>query len=93
MQKFGISSRIEDTPYGTLVLDHSVLLYGSSSATDQHNSVHCRSAAGGLRRLKGGRHLGFPKTAMSICCWDAQTLGVRLDAFGDSPGCSLLVVW
>jgi hypothetical protein len=75
---------------GTL-LDHSLLLYGSSlSDGNQHNFsplpiVLAGRAAG---QLKGGRHLQFPKdthmTNLLLAMMDK--LGVHSDTFGDSTG-------
>ncbi len=75
---------------GTL-LDHSLVLYGSSlSDGNQHNfsplPVVLAGTASG--RLKGGRHLQFPKdTRMSnLLLAMLDTLGARQEAFGDSTG-------
>jgi hypothetical protein len=75
---------------GTL-LDHSLVLYGSSlSDGNQHNFsplplVLAGSASG---RVRGGRHLQFPKdTRMSnLLLAMLDTLGVRQESFGDSTG-------
>jgi hypothetical protein len=75
---------------GTL-LDHSLVLYGSSlSDGNQHNfsplPVVLAGTASG--RLKGGRHLQFPKdTRMSnLLLAMLDTLGARQETFGDSTG-------
>jgi hypothetical protein len=75
---------------GTL-LDHSLVLYGSSlSDGNQHNFsplplVLAGNAAG---KVKGGRHLQFPKdTHMSnLLLAMLDKLGVRQETFGDSTG-------
>jgi hypothetical protein len=75
---------------GTL-LDHSLVLYGSSlSDGNQHNFsplpiVLAGTASG---RLKGGRHLAFPKdTRMSnLLAAMLNTLGVPTETFGDGTG-------
>jgi hypothetical protein len=75
---------------GTL-LDHSLVLYGSSlSDGNQHNfsplPVVLAGTASG--RLKGGRHLQFPKdTRMSnLLLAMLDTLGAPQETFGDSTG-------
>src|SRR6188508_1301625 len=75
---------------GTL-LDHSLLLYGSSlSDGNQHNFsplpiVLAGHASG---KLKGGRHLQFPKdTRMSnLLAAMLNTLNVPTEKFGDGTG-------
>jgi hypothetical protein len=75
---------------GTL-LDHALVLYGSSlSDGNQHNFsplpiVLAGTASG---RLKGGRHLSFPKdTRMSnLLAAVLTTLGAPTEKFGDGTG-------
>jgi hypothetical protein len=75
---------------GTL-LDHSLVLYGSSlSDGNQHNfsPLPIVLAGGASGRLKGGRHLQFPKdTRMSnLLAATLNTLGVPTEKFGDGTG-------
>jgi hypothetical protein len=75
---------------GTL-LDHSLVLYGSSlSDGNQHNfSPLPIVLAGGVSgKMKGGRHLAFPKdTHMSnLLRAILDKLDVHVDRFGDSTG-------
>ena len=67
------------------------MLYGSSlSDGNQHNfsPLPIVLAGGASGRLKGGRHLQFPKdTHMSnLLLAMLDKLGARLDNFGDSTG-------
>jgi hypothetical protein len=75
---------------GTL-LDHALVLYGSSlSDGNQHNfsPLPIVMAGGASGKVKGGRHMVFPKdTHMSnllLAMLDA--VGVREEKFGDSTG-------
>jgi hypothetical protein len=75
---------------GTL-LDHALVLYGSSlSDGNQHNfsPLPIVLAGGASGKVKGGRHMVFPKdTHMSnllLAMLDA--VGVREEKFGDSTG-------
>jgi Protein of unknown function (DUF1552) len=75
---------------GTL-LDHSLVLYGSSlSDGNQHNfsPLPIVVAGGGAGRVKGGRHLVFPKdTHMSnLLVAMLDKMGVPTATFGDSTG-------
>ena len=75
---------------GTL-LDHSLVLYGSSlSDGNQHNfsPLPIVLAGGASGRLKGGRHLQFPKdTHMSnLLLAMLNKLGAEVQTFGDSTG-------
>ena len=91
MTKFAyFVEKLKSTPDGDgTLLDHSLVLYGSSlSDGNQHNFsplpiVLAGTASG---RIRGGRHLRFPKdTRMSnLLLSMLNTLGVRADAFGDS---------
>ena len=93
MQKFAyFVEKLKSTPDGDgTLLDHSVVLYGSSlSDGNQHNfsPLPIVLAGGASGRLKGGRHLQFPKdTHMSnLLLAVLDKLGVRLEKFGDSTG-------
>jgi len=75
---------------GTL-LDHSLVLYGSSlSDGNQHNfsPLPIVLAGGASGKVKGGRHLVFPKdTHMSnLLVAMLNTLDARVEKFGDSTG-------
>ena len=75
---------------GTL-LDHSLVLYGSSlSDGNQHNfsPLPIVLAGGASGKLKGGRHLQFPKdTHMSnLLVAMLEKLDSRVEKFGDSTG-------
>jgi hypothetical protein len=75
---------------GTL-LDHSLVLYGSSlSDGNQHNfsPLPIVLAGGAAGRLKGGRHLQFPKdTRMSnLLAALLNKVGVPAERFGDGTG-------
>src|SRR5688500_6901474 len=75
---------------GTL-LDHSLVLYGSSlSDGNQHNfsPLPIVVAGGASGKVKGGRHLVFPKdTHMSnLLVAMLNTLDARVEKFGDSTG-------
>jgi hypothetical protein len=84
--------RLQETPDGDgTLLDHSLVLYGSSlSDGNQHNFsplpiVLAGTASG---QLKGGRHLQFPKdTRMSnLLAAMLNKIGVPTEKFGDGTG-------
>ncbi len=73
------------------LLDHSMLLYGSSLSDGNkhtHHDLPLVLAGGGAGRLRGGRHLRFPReTPMNnllLSMLDAA--GVPIDRLGDSTG-------
>jgi Protein of unknown function (DUF1552) len=75
---------------GTL-LDHSILLQGSGlSNSDQHSHIDLPLVlvGGGAGRLKGARHLKFPKdTPMNnLLVSLLDKVGVPIDKFGDNTG-------
>jgi hypothetical protein len=75
---------------GTL-LDHSMVLQGSGlSNSDQHSHIDLPLVVvgGGAGRLKGGRHLRFPKdTPMNnLHMAMLDKVGVDVDKFGDGSG-------
>jgi hypothetical protein len=93
MTKFAyFVERLKSIPDGDgTLLDHSLVLYGSSlSDGNQHNfsplPIVLAGAASG--KLKGGRHLQFPKdTRMSnLLSAMLNTLGVPTETFGDGTG-------
>jgi hypothetical protein len=73
------------------LLDHSVLLYGSSMSNGNqhdHDPLPVLIAGGGAGQIKGNRHLVFPAhTPMSNLMLSLlETFGVHQDSFGDSTG-------
>jgi hypothetical protein len=82
--------KLQETPDGDgTLLDHSLVLYGSSlSDGNQHNfsPLPVVLAGGANGRLKGGRHLRFPKdTHMSnLLLAMLDKLDAGLEKFGDS---------
>jgi hypothetical protein len=93
MTKFAyFLERLKSVPDGDgTLLDHAMVLYGSSlSDGNQHNfsPLPIVLAGGASGRLKGGRHLQFPKdTHMSnLLLAMLDRLGARVDTFGDSTG-------
>src|SRR3954465_13296179 len=84
--------KLKATPDGDgTLLDHSLVLYGSSlSDGNQHNfsPLPIVLAGGASGRVKGGRHLQFPKdTHMSnLLLAVLNKLDVQVETFGDSTG-------
>jgi len=75
---------------GTL-LDHSMILYGSSLSDGnrhQHDHLPALLAGGGSGRIKGGRHLRYPKgTPMTNLYMSMlDVVGVHAEKIGDSNG-------
>jgi hypothetical protein len=75
---------------GTL-LDHSMILQGSGlSNSDQHSHIDLPLVlvGGGGGRLRGGRHLRYPKdTPMNnLHLALLEKVGVNVETFGDSTG-------
>ena len=75
---------------GTL-LDHSMILQGSGlSNSDQHSHIDLPLVVvgGGAGRLRGGRHLRFPKdTPMNnLHLALLEKVGVEVERFGDATG-------
>lgn len=73
------------------VLDHSVILQGGGlSNSDQHSHIDLPLVlvGGGAGRLKGGRHLRFPKdTPMNnLHMALLEKVGVQIEKFGDGTG-------
>jgi hypothetical protein len=93
MTKFAyFLDKLKNVPDGDgTLLDHAVVLYGSSlSDGNQHNfsPLPIVLAGGASGRLKGGRHLVFPKdTHMSnLLVAMLDKVGVPVEKFGDSTG-------
>jgi hypothetical protein len=86
------AERLKATPDGDgTLLDHSMLLQGSGlSNSDQHSHIDLPLVlvGGGAGRLKGGRHLRYPKDTpmnnLHLALLDK--VGVPVEQFGDSTG-------
>ena len=84
--------KLRSTPDGDgNLLDHSVILYGSSmSNPNEHNHfpLPLLVAGGACGKLEGGRHLKFPeRTPMSnLLLAVLEKAGVERNALGDSTG-------
>jgi hypothetical protein len=82
--------KLQSTPDGDgNLLDHSVVLYGSSMSNGNqhdHDPLPIVVAGAASGQLKGGRHLAFPAhTPMSnLMLALMDKLGVHQDRFGDS---------
>ena len=73
------------------LLDHSMILYGSALADGNqhtHHDLPLVLAGGGAGRLRGGRHLRFPReTPMNNLLLSLLDLaGAPTEQFGDSTG-------
>ena len=73
------------------LLDHSMLLYGaaiSDSNVHMHDNLPLVLAGGGAGRIKGGRHVRYPKDtpATNLFLNMLDKLGVPADRIGDSTG-------
>jgi hypothetical protein len=85
-------NKLRSTPDGDgTLLDHSMLLYGSSLADgNQHTHVDLPVAlvGGGCGKLKSGRHVKYPSetpmTNLLLAMLDKA--GVRTEKLGDSTG-------
>ena len=84
--------KLRSTPDGDgSLLDHAILAYGSGMSDGQlHNHVNMPLLliGGGSGRLRGGRHLRFPKGTplANVHLTLLNKLGQGLDSFGDSAG-------
>ena len=84
--------KLQGTPDGDgSLLDHSTILFGCSMSDGNDHllqNLPIMLAGGGSGRLKGGRHLRYPKgTPISnLYLTLLDTVGVSLDGFGDSTG-------
>ncbi len=84
--------RLKETKDGDgTLLDHSMLVYGSSLSDGnrhEHLNLPALLAGGGNGRVHGGRHVRFPKgtpmTNLYLTMLDAA--GVKAEKFGDSTG-------
>ena len=88
----GFAERLRATADGDgSLLDHTMLLQGSGlSNSDQHSHIDLPLVlvGGGAGRLKGGRHLKFPKdTPMNnLHLALLEKVGVPVEQLGDSSG-------
>jgi hypothetical protein len=88
----GFAEKLRATPDGDgTLLDHSMILQGSGlSNSDQHSHIDLPLVlvGGGGGRLKGGRHLKFPKdTPMNnLHLALLEKVGIDIEHFGDSSG-------
>jgi hypothetical protein len=86
------AGRLRSVPEGDgTLLDHSMVLQGSGlSNSDQHSHIDLPLVlvGGGGGRLKGGRHLRFPKdTPMNnLHLAMLEKVGVNVEKLGDSSG-------
>lgn len=84
--------RLKNTPDGDgTLLDHSLILYGSgmsNSNIHDHSPLPVFVAGGAAGRIKGGRHLVYPKdTPMAnLLLSILHIAGVEKDVVGDSTG-------
>ena len=88
----GFAAKLRATADGDgSLLDHSMIMQGAGlSNSDQHSHIDLPLVVvgGGAGRLKGGRHLRFPKDTpmnnlhMSLL----EKVGVHVEKFGDATG-------
>ena len=84
--------KLQATPDGDgSLLDHSTILFGCSMSDGNDHllqNLPIVLAGGGSGRLKGGRHLRYPKgtPVSNLYLTLLDTVGVSLDRFGDSTG-------
>lgn len=93
MQSFAyFLDKLRSTPDGDgALLDSSLILYGSGMSDGNlhaHLDLPVLVAGGAGGRLKGGRHLRYPKgtPVANLHLTLLDKLGVPMDAFGDSTG-------
>ena len=93
VQQFAyLIDRLKNTPDGDgMLLDHSMILYGSSindGNRHTHTDLPLALVGGGNGTLKGGRHIRYaeetPMTNLLLAMLDKA--GVRTDKLGDSTG-------
>jgi hypothetical protein len=84
--------KLQSTPDGDgSLLDHSMILYGSSISDGNahtHHDLPLVLAGGAAGRIKGGRHIRYPKeTPMNnLLLAMLDKAGVRAEHLGDSTG-------
>ncbi len=85
-------ARLDATPDGDgSLLDHSIILYGSGISNSTRHSgdnLPLLIAGGGAGRIKGGRHLVFPKnpTMANLLVTLMDKLDVPVEKLGGSTG-------
>jgi hypothetical protein len=85
-------NKMRSTPDGDgTLLDHSMILYGSSLADgNQHTHIDLPVAlvGGGCGQLKGGRHIKYPSETPlnNLLLAMLDKAGVRTEKLGDSTG-------
>ena len=84
--------RLKSTPDGDgSLLDHIIILYGASLGdpnTHGNSDLPALLAGGGGGRLKGGRHLRYPKEPpiTNLYLTMLEMLGAPVESLGDSTG-------
>jgi hypothetical protein len=84
--------KLRSTPDGDgTLLDHSVLVYGSSISDGNahtHHDLPIVVAGGANGQLKGGRHVRYPKDTPlnNLLLTLLDKVGVRVESFGDGTG-------
>ena len=84
--------KLRTTPDGEgTLLDHSMVIYGSALSDGNmhyHNDLPTLVMGGGAGRIKGGRHIRYPKdTPMAnLFLTVMDQFGISMDSFGDSTG-------
>jgi hypothetical protein len=84
--------KLQSTPDGDgSLLDHSMLLYGggiSDGNLHSHVDLPILLIGGGDGRIKGGRHIRYPKNTplANLHVTLLEKLGVAVEAFGESTG-------
>ena len=86
--------KLRSTPDGDgSLLDHSAIIYGSGISNGnmhEHDNLPILLAGGGVGRIKGGRHLRYPKgkkTPMTnLYLTMLEIAGIPVESLGDSNG-------
>jgi len=84
--------KMRSTPDGDgSLLDHSMIIYGGSISdanVHKHEDLPILLVGGGDGRIKGGRHLRYPKDTpvANLFLSMLNNLGVPAESFGDSTG-------
>jgi hypothetical protein len=85
-------AKLKATPEGNgSLLDHSLILYGSGMGDPNmhtHDDLPIIVAGGAAGKMRGGRHILFPKATplANLHLTLLDKVGVHLDKFGDSNG-------
>jgi hypothetical protein len=84
--------KLKSTPDGDgNLLDHSLILYGSGlgdANVHTHHELPTAVLGGGAGRLKGGRHLNYPKDTPlnNLLVSLLDMAAVKTESFGDATG-------